>query len=349
MSAFIDDQMTPLRGYSFRPRALRAAVRMAFAATLLAVCCVSSHADRTFKLGYPGIEKGIWAQLADSLAKSVAKAGIKIDYYPLLALGGDRLAIELVQKGAIDLAAVNGVFLAREVKQFNLLNLPFLATNITEARAIIKKVGPQLGKFAEAKGLRILAYTWVVGTFVSQGDCVLMPADIKGSRVLDGPPLLQDLVRRAGATSTPVSANEAFAAIEAGLSGTGIFSVEFVQVARLDKVTKCLTDPSRIALMVLPIVLVAKQASWNALSDSERKSLSDAVAQLETDSDKVMQEQISKTVALYKVDGKSVKPMDQKALNAWRELARSQQEALAKENEFSDLLKEAIAAVRSRS
>ena len=297
-----------------------------FAAAILVVAAIAmtsaaSRAEQILKLGYPGPVNGMWRQLATGLAQAAVKSKIKIEHYPLLALGGSKFAIELVKRGQLDMAAISGILLAREAREYELLNLPLLAKNIEEARAITKTVGPELASYAEKAGLKVLAYTWIVGTFVSRGGCVLKPEDIKGARVMDGPPLFEKLFHRAGAVSVALGPGEIYAAVEKGLSDRGLFSVEFILTTGIHEVTKCLTDPGKIAFMVVPIVLVASETTWSRLSTSEKSAITTAAYELELEADKISHNQIEKITALYRSNGRSDKALDDQELMQWRRLA----------------------------
>ena len=331
-------------GTSLRPTGILLAIGI-----LLAAMPTSADAQLSLRLGHPGPANGMWGQLAASLARATAGRGVKIEQYPLIALGGERLGVELVRRGQIDLAAVSGSYLARDVPQFGILNLPLLARNISEARAIVNAVGPRLQTFANSRDLHVLAYTWVVGTFVAQGGCVLSPNDIKGARVLDGPPLLQDLFRLAGASPVPIPGAEVFAALQSGLSDKGLFSVEFILTARVHETTDCLTDPTAIAVMVLPIVLVASRQGWSRLDEAFKQTLMDEARKLEQQSDQAMRQIVENAVKTYSQKGKTAKPMDDHSLELWRKLAAPLYEVESSKIEGGrDLLGVAVSA-RSRS
>jgi TRAP-type C4-dicarboxylate transport system substrate-binding protein len=308
---------------------------------------LSSHANpnEVLRLAYPGHEEGMWGRLAVDLAEDAADRNLTLEHYPLIDLGGNQLAVELVRNGLVDIAAVNGIILAKEIESFEVLNLPFLAVNLNEARAIVTAIGPALEGRANAKGLHVLGYTWVIGTFVSSGNCVLAYQDILGARVMDGPPRHQDLFQLAGASSVAISASDVYSAMERGLSSTGLFTVEFVLSANLPEVTDCLTNPEDIAVVMLPIVMVANLDRWIAIGEEKTSMLAALVKETEQRADRIMEEMVTGAVEMYINAGRSSVKMEADVLTEWRNLARPLYDGFRGEIEGGDvLLDEAIEA-----
>lgn len=320
---------------------------LAVSVALLSYAMPTGAAQTKITLAYPGPENGIWGRLAEELTKSAAPRGIIIQSHPLSVFGGHSKAVKALRAGHIDVVAFSGILLAREIKEFELLNLPFLAISVREARQIVKAIHAELQVFATAKNLHVLGYTWVVGTFVSNRGCVVKVGDIRGAKVMDGPPLHQDLFRYAGAAPVPLGAGEVFAALQAGLAGTGLFSVEFIQSAGISEATDCMTDSSKVAAMVAPIVVVTKTEQWKRFYGSVREALKALIRQLELNADSRMAQTVSDAANGYKEEGKQLAEIDRNALNEWRKTAQPLYEAFKERTENgAQLLERSLGAGR---
>jgi len=293
---------------------------------------------------YPGPEAGAWGKLSADLSTAFQEAGIELRTFPESQLGGPNWALEAVRNNLIDMAFVGGYRLAREVRAFHVLNFPMLATNLSEARSIIGAVGPELAERAEDKGLSVLAYTWLAGTFVTAGDCVLTPKDISDAKVIDGPEFHQKFIEYLGGTSVALAFSEVYAAMQTGLTNTGLFSIPLIVGSDLRQATDCITDPSEAAIMLIPVVLVMNLDRYETIAATEPGFLKSQVERLETTADALTLAMVASAVRGFRDEGKSSAKIEGDALADWRNQADEFNRSLAADNDVSALYEEALQA-----
>ena len=311
---------------------------------VLAALGSTARADTELRMTYPGSPEGVWGRLSTGLAADLKPDGVTIETFPEHVMGGSKWALDAVRNNIIDLAFIGGYLLAQDAKALNVLNLPMLATDLKQARAIVAEIGPELASEADKINLDILAYTWVVGTFISADQCVVKPDDLRGAKVIDGPRFHQMLVESVGGVPLPLPFAEIFSAMQSGLSNTGLFTIPLILDGKLNETTDCITDPSVAAIMLIPVILVINKQVFDTLSPENQKSLKALATMLEEKSASEIEDLVAQAVKVYVEDGKSAQGIEGEALTAWRSAADKLNETLAKEYGVGDLYQKALKA-----
>lgn len=304
------------------------------------------------RLGYFGLQGGTGNRIADLLIPRLEAAGApQVDAMPLRLFANEPQYLDALNRGLFQFALLPGSLMVRDVPEMELLTLPVLATDVSQAQAIADDgtVAGILQDAASKQGLRLLGYAWITGTFVSRDGCVVGPDDLEGSKVIDGPPLHQSLLQQAGAAPVPIRSAEVFSALTTGIGNQGLFSTQFIVQAKLAEATECLTDPRQAAIMVFPIVLVASEGAWVALSGNSHAAIGEAVDAFERDAAASAMAASDDAVRAYEEQGREVAQTSSDGLVRWRELATGLQEDYAKRVERGEeLLKAARDAVESQ-
>ena len=271
-------------------------------------------------LGYPGPTDGLWAAVASELEQS--SSVFQYTTLPLSVLGGPQHAVTALEHDRVQIAVIDGVRLAHRINSFEILNLPFHVSNLSEARVVIDEISQELSGTARQQNLNVLGYTFSVGTFASTHRCVRIPDDISGARILGAPPLHSELFRLAGANAVPLPAAEVFPALKRGLVDMSFFSVEYLLRSKIYEITKCLTDPSEIAPMIIPYVIVSNYQAWEQQSSTITEQILEDIRMLEHRADSFMRERTEELIQLYRNHDRIVVDLHSEQLHQWRELAR---------------------------
>ena len=132
--------------------------------TAIALCAigVSSIAlaqvnERTFRIacaGSPGHPSVVGAEKWAEIVKEKSGGKMTIKIFPGAVLGGDVQVLSSVQGGTIDFMSMNSGILQSQVKEFAVLDFPFLFNDGKEADKILDGViGKQLADLLPPKGL----------------------------------------------------------------------------------------------------------------------------------------------------------------------------------------------------
>jgi tripartite ATP-independent transporter DctP family solute receptor len=223
--------------------------------------------------GHPivkGMEK--FAELVKQ--KSGGKMTVKL--FPGAVLGGDVQVLSSVQGGLIDFTSMNSGILQSSVKEFAIVDFPFLFDNDKEADAVMDgPVGQELASKLPAKGLINLAY-WELGfrNLTNNKRPINRLEDIDGLkiRVIQSPTYIETF-KALGANPVPMPFPEVYTALEQGtIDGqenpfTVILANKFNEVQKYLSITRHVYNPQS--------VLMSKK-TWDRLSKQEQEIISSA-------------------------------------------------------------------------
>ena len=238
--------------------------------------------DRTLKFatqnpkGHPiviGMEK--FAEIVN--AKSGGK--IKVSLFPGGTLGGDAANLSALQGGTLEMVSMNSGILANVAKEFAVFDFPFMFANAKEADAVVDGgFGKMMHEKLDAKGLHGLAY-WELGfrNITNSKRPITKLEDAAGLKLRVIPNTINiDWVTALGANPTPMAFPEVYAAMESkAIDGhenpfTVINANKFYEVQKHVAVTNHQYNPQSVLI---------SGKTWAALSNDEKKLISDAAAE----------------------------------------------------------------------
>jgi len=214
---------------------------------------------------------------------------IKIRIFPGGQLGGDLQNVSALQGGTLDLMVLNAGLLVGIVKDFAVLDLPFLFNTAEEADAVVDgPVGQKLFDKLPDKGLIGLGYFELGFRDVTNSKRPITKAeDFQGIklRVLQSP-LFIDLFNTLGANTVAMPFPEVYTALEQKVIDgqenpvTVIFDTKFQEVQKYLSQTRHIYNAQSVLL---------SKKSWDKLSDEEKKIIQDSLNEAE-----IYQRQVSR-------------------------------------------------------
>jgi tripartite ATP-independent transporter DctP family solute receptor len=270
------------------PQVMRRAffTRLTAAASLALALCAGlvslAHAqvrDQELTLGFQSPRGNTLAEGADRFAEIVAQksAGrMKINVRPGGALGGDVQTISAVQAGKVAMTTVSAGLMVNFVKEFSLLDLPYLFDSHEEAWAITDgPFGKKIAELLAAKGLIIVG--WNGGGFRHLTNS-LRPVekleDIKGLkvRVLQSP-LFIELWQALGANPLPMPFPGLYSVLEQKVVDGQENSASLVLSVKFNEVQKHLTLSRHSYFSAMTVF---SKVVWDQLNAEERQVILDA-------------------------------------------------------------------------
>jgi len=243
-------------------------------AVLLAGPASAQISDRTLRFAHQNSVEHPQGQGVKKFAELVEqKSGgkIKVRAFPGGQLGGDLQNVSALQGGTLDLMVLNAGLLVGIVKDFAVLDLPFLFNTPEEADAVVDgPVGKQLFEKLAPKGLVGLGY-WELGfrNVTNSERPIAKLEDIQGLklRVLQSP-LFIETFNTLGANTVPLPFPELYTALEQKVVDgqenpvTVILDSKFAEVQKFLSLTRHIYNPQS--------VLISKR-TWDKLSAEEKK------------------------------------------------------------------------------
>lgn len=255
---------------------MRQSMRVALAAAcglLLAAGAQAQVRDQTLRFatvnpqGHPivlGMEK--FAELVRE--KSGGKMTVKL--FPGSTLGGDVQVLSAVQGGTIDLTSMNSGILQGQVKEYAIVDFPFLFADPKEADAVMDgPVGKVLADKLPAKGLVHLAY-WELGfrNLTNSRRPVAKLEDFQGLKIrVIQSPIYIETFNALGANAVPMPFPEVYTALEQKTIDGQENPFPVILANKLNEVQKFLSVTRHV---YNPQSVLISKKTWDRLNKQEQ-------------------------------------------------------------------------------
>lgn len=204
---------------------------------------------------------------------------MKVKVFPGGVLGSDPQLLSAVQGGTLDFAAMNSGILQGQIKEFAIVDFPFLFNDANEVDAILDgAVGKELDAKLPEKGLINLAYFDLGFRNMTNSKRAIKTADdIVGLklRVIQSP-IYIDTFNALGANSVPMPFTEVYTALEQKMIDgqenpfTVIQANKFAEVQKYLGVTRHMYNPQSM--------LMSKK-KWDSLNKEEQEIITAAATE----------------------------------------------------------------------
>lgn len=213
-------------------------------------------------------------KFADLVAER-SNGRIKINVYHSSQLGEEKSVIEQVQLGAIDFTRVSTGAVAEFNKGLGVFSLPYIFdSEAHEWNFLTSDYAKQmLANLEKSKFIGLAYYDSGARSFYTKNP-VKTPADLKGMkiRVIQNK-INMDMVSALGASATPMPYGEVFSSIQTGvIDGAENNAPSYLTANHYQAAKNYVLD----AHQRVPEVLMASKATWDKLSEADRKLIKQA-------------------------------------------------------------------------
>ncbi|CAN7618526.1 TRAP transporter substrate-binding protein [Variovorax sp. LjRoot290] len=257
-------------------------VLLAAVAALAVTGAAAQIKERTLKFAFQNQSGHPQAQGAQKFADLVAeKSGKKITVklFPGGTLGGDLQTVSALQGGTVEMTVLNAGILAAQVKEFAVLDFPFLFGNTQEADAVTDgPFGRKLLARLDEKGLHGLGY-WDLGfrNLTNSKRPIAKAEDIAGLKIrVIQSPIYIDLFSALGANAVPLPFPELYSALDQKAVDGQENPNTTILASKFAEVQKHLTETRHI---YNPQALIISKKTWDGLSAEEKKIVADAAVE----------------------------------------------------------------------
>jgi tripartite ATP-independent transporter DctP family solute receptor len=275
--------------------------------------------------------QGLGAKKFADLVEQKSGGKIKVRVFPGGQLGGDLQNVSALQGGTLDLMVLNAGLLVGIVKDFAVLDLPFLFNTAQEADAVVDgPVGTKLFDKLPEKGLVGLGYFELGFRNVTNSKRPIAKAeDFQGIklRVLQSP-LFIDLFNTLGANTVAMPFPEVYTALEQRVIDgqenpvTVIFDTKFQEVQKYLSITRHIYNAQSV---------IMSKKTWDKLSDEEKKIVQDSLNEAEAYQRQVSREKSSQVLEDLKKAGMQVNEVSPQEIARIREKIKPVIDKYAKE------------------
>jgi TRAP-type C4-dicarboxylate transport system substrate-binding protein len=273
---------------------------------------------------WPGGKGDIRDEMVQIIARHMNDndTGVNIKVYPGKSLYKPKEQWSAMTKGKLDITAFPLAYAGGRHPEFNLTLMPGLVKNHDHAlRLNDSPFMQEIKKIMDEAGVMVLADTWLAGGFVSKGECILEPGDVKGMKFRAAGKAFNQMLEAAGATITSMPSSEIYSGLQTGvLDGANTSSSSLVSY-RIYEQVKCVTAPGDNALwfMYEPILMAKK--SFEKMTPEQQKELLKAADEAEKYASDAAKGADQKLIEAYKKAGVKVVEMSAEQAALWRKIA----------------------------
>ena len=289
---------------------------------------------RTLRLstaGNKGNPQVMGAEKFAELVKERSGGNITVKLFPDGVLGPDIQNYSAMQGGTLDFNIGNASLLSGNVKEFAVLDFPYLFNTAEEADAIVDGViGKKLFDKLPNRGLVGLSY-FELGFrhFNTKSKPITKASDIQGQKIRVIPTQIYVAFMNAmGANAVPMPYTETYTALESGaidgMTNTmlNILDMKFYEQAKYLTLTNHMYNPQ---------ALTVSRKTWDKLSDDEKKIIQDAATEAALYQRKTSRDANAKALDQLKEHGMQVVEMPAEETAKLREKSKPVVEQFTKE------------------
>jgi tripartite ATP-independent transporter DctP family solute receptor len=220
--------------------------------------------------GYPTV---VATENLGKKLEAATNGRLSVRMYPSMQLGGEKETIEQTQIGAIQLLRVSAGTLGPIVDEINVVNMPFLFSNMAHAEKFMDgPIGQELlDKITANANAGLVALCWMnsgARSLYNTKHPIKTIADIKGLKFrVIGNPIFIDMMNSLGGNGVAMGYDQVFSALQTGVIDGAennppsyVFSNHYT-TAKYFSLTEHL---------VIPEVLVFSKRAWSALSSDDQ-------------------------------------------------------------------------------
>lgn len=238
----------------------------------------------------------IGAEKLAELIKEKSGGKMTLKVFANGVLGGDVQVLSAVQGGTVDMASMNSGILQSQVKEFAVLDFPFLFNDTKEVDAVLDgAVGKLLAEKLPAKGIIHMSY-FELGfrNLTNSKRPVTKADDIIGLKVrVIQSPIYIDTFNALGANSVPMPVTEVYNALEQKIVDAQENAISMTESSRYYEVQKYFTVSQHA---YNPQTLMMSKKTWDKLSKDEQAILMAAAKEASVFQRKLTRDEASKSL-----------------------------------------------------
>jgi len=281
---------------------------------------------KPFKVAYVQAKDHPHGLGAQKFADLVAEKGggkMTVATFGSGTLGGDAQVISSLRGGTVDMTMVSPGLLVGLIKEFGLLDLPFLFDDYKEVDAVLDgPVGKKLLDQLPDKGLVGLGY-WDHGfrNVTNSKRPITRLEDLSGLKIrVIQIPLFIEMFNAMGANAVPMPFPELYPALESKAVDGEENPLATVEASKFYEVQKYASLTQHV---YNPLVTIFSKKTWDRLTADERKIVQDAATEAGAYERKVSREVNEQAVEVLKKNGMAVNAISPAEVSRMREKTKA--------------------------
>jgi len=325
-------------------------VVMALAIFLSPMC--AADASMTLKVSHQFAAGDVRDQMAHVFGDMVTektKGEIKFRYYPASSLFKAREQWDALRKGALDISVFPLDYASGKVPELSITLMPCAVTSVKQGLTWRNKpIGKKVDKLLEENDIKNMVWAWFDGGIGSNVRQVVLPDDVKGTKLRAAGKKFEYMLKEAGASITSMPSSETYHALSTGVIDTMLTSSASFVSYRLYEVLKYINAPRDYSIWYMAENLIVSKKTWDRLSPEQQKIFLEVAEWMHTNwVDQNTKDGVDKLIEEYSKAGVQIHYMNQAEFDQWLEFAKKTAwkeyaEAVPGGQEYLDLALEAM-------
>jgi TRAP-type C4-dicarboxylate transport system substrate-binding protein len=323
---------------------------MALAIFLSPMC--AADASMTLKVSHQFAAGDVRDQMAHVFGDMVTEktnGDIKFRYYPASSLFKAREQWDALRKGALDISVFPLDYASGKVPELSITLMPCAVTSVKQGLTWRNKpIGKKVDKLLEENDIKNMVWAWFDGGIGSNVRQVVLPDDVKGTKLRAAGKKFEYMLKEAGASITSMPSSETYHALSTGVIDTMLTSSASFVSYRLYEVLKYINAPRDYSIWYMAENLIVSKKTWDRLSPEQQKIFLEVAEWMHTNwVDQNTKDGVDKLIEEYTKAGVQIHYMNQAEFDQWLEFAKKTAwkeyaEAVPGGQEYLDLALEAM-------
>ena len=285
-------------------------IKIVFAAQAAALSVGAAYAQQPIVIKFSHVvaentPKGKGALKFKELAEARTKGRVKVEVYPNSQLFKDGEEMQMLQLGNVQMLAPSvSKFGPLGVRAFEVFDLPFIFDDEKDLHNVTQgRIGQQLFKMLESKGIIGLAY-WDNGfKQMSSNKPLKTPADFRGQKIrIQSSKVLDGQMRALGATPQVMAFSEVYQALQTGVVDGQENTWSNIYTQKFYEVQKYITVSNH---GVIEYAVIVNKKFWDGLPADIRATLDGAMKDATKYANDIAKQENDEALEKIKASGKS--------------------------------------------
>ena len=246
-----------------------------FVALLIVAPGTAGAGSMTLKVSHQFAAGDVRDQMARVFGDMVTEktnGEIKFRYYPAKSLYKPKEQWDALRKGALDMSVFPLDYASGKVPQLSITLMPCAVTSVTQGMTWRNKpIGKKVEALMEDNGVKNLVWAWFDGGIGSKTRQIVLPADVKGTKLRAAGKKFEFMLREAGASITSMPSSETYHALSTGVLDTMLTSSASFVSYRLYEVLSYINAPRDYSIWYMAENLILSKTTWERLTPEQQK------------------------------------------------------------------------------
>ena len=294
---------------------------------LLSSATPAHSATLTLKVAHQFAAGDVRDQMAHAFGDMVTKktnGQIKFRYYPSSSLFKAKEEWDALRNGSLDLAVLPLDYASGKVPQLDITLMPCTVTSLQEGMSWRNKpIGKKVAEFMAKEGVRNLVWAWFSGGTGSSVRQIVLPEDVKGTKLRAAGKQFEYMMQQAGASITSMPSSEVYHALSTGVLNTILTSSASFVSYKLYEVLKYINIPRDYAIWQMAENLIMSEKAWQRLTPEQQQAFLESAEYVQAEwIPKHFKGLVDNEIEAFTKAGAKIHYMNKEEFNQWLKFAQ---------------------------